>query len=412
LGELTMNVFALSTVVLMVAGPIQFVRHDIDAFPGGYQVAVADVDRDGRPDVIALSTSADRVDWYHNPDWTRRPVARAPKNIDLAIRDVDGRLEIALASGFYFSEPDRGGEIQILRQPQNLDEPWTIHPVVHRLRWGDLDGDGRPELIHAPIFGRGSDAIRDPKPAHLWAFRPPNDGGDGDWQVWKIDETLSVLHGLYVGDLDGDGRDEILTASFDGIWLFDFDGDPPQWRKTQLSRGAAPIDDKPGTPRGSSEIVPGRLGPNRPMLAAIEPWHGNQVVVYTPEGGNVGSEGDSPIFAPRKLGQSPGRKSGQSPGGWRRQVLDDSLDEGHALVAADFDGDGADEIVAGWRGAGGGLVLFDPADAEGSRFNKLTLDTGIAVEGAVAADMNSDGVPDLVVIAGRTNNLVWYENRR
>ena len=29
-------------------------------------------------------------------------------------------------------------------------------------------------------------------------------------------------------------------------------------------------------------MAPGRLAPNRPILAAIEPWHGHQVVVYTP----------------------------------------------------------------------------------------------------------------------------------
>jgi hypothetical protein len=35
-------------------------------------VAVADLNGDGRPDVIALSTDADRVDWYENPGWQRQ----------------------------------------------------------------------------------------------------------------------------------------------------------------------------------------------------------------------------------------------------------------------------------------------------------------------------------------------------
>ena len=37
----------------------------------------------------------------------------------------------------------------------------------------------------------------------------------------RIDETLTVLHGLWVGDLNGDGCDELLTASFEGIYRFD-----------------------------------------------------------------------------------------------------------------------------------------------------------------------------------------------
>jgi len=372
--------------------PVRFQRHDIDAFPAGYQVAVADVNGDGKPDVIALSTEANRVDWYENPGWVRRPVAATPRNIDLAVRDLDGDglPEIALASGFYFSESTRGGQIQWLRRGASEADSWQLHPVavdpvVHRLRWADLDGDGRPELVHAPIFGPGSDGPRAPKGSHLWAFRVPEKLGDSPWEAWKIDESLTVLHGIHVADLDGDRRDELLTVSFEGIYRFDWEGAGASaaWRKTLISHGAAPADDKPGTPRGASEVTPARLGPHRPIIAAIEPWHGNQVVVYTP----------------------PAAK-----GPWERHVLDETLSEGHALVAADFDGDGQDELVAGWRAGGGGLVMYDPADASGSNFTRIELDHGIAVEGAVAADLNLDGRLDLVVIAGRTNNLAWYEN--
>jgi len=99
-------------------------------------------------------------------------------------------------------------------------------------------------------------------------------------------------------------------------------------------------------------------------------------------------------------------------GGWDRRVLDDTLNEGHALVVADFDGDGVDEIIAGWRAGGGGLRLYRPADAKGERFTKSDLDPGMPAEGAVAADINGDGRLDLVVVAGRANKLVWYEQVR
>ena len=68
-------------------------------------------------------------------------------------------------------------------------------------------------------------------------------------------------------------------------------------------------------------------------------------------------------------------------------------------------------VVAGWRRDGGGLRLYDPADATGDKYKTIELDRGITVEGAVAADINLNGKPDLVVIASRSNNLVWYENR-
>ena len=43
--------------------------------------------------------------------------------------------------------------------------------------------------------------------------------------MWKIDETLTMIHGAYVKDIDGDGRAEILTASREGIYRFDWEGE-------------------------------------------------------------------------------------------------------------------------------------------------------------------------------------------
>jgi hypothetical protein len=257
--------------------------------------------------------------------------------------------------------------------------PITVDPVVHRVRFGDLVGDGKKELIHAPIFGPGSKGPAQAKPSHLWAFRPPAQL-NGPWEKWVIDESLTVLHGIWVGDIDGDGRDEILTASFEGVHRFDFKDN--KWRKVQIAAGAAPAGKEPGAARGSSEIVPVHLGSKQMILAAIEPWHGNMVVVYTPS-----AEG--------KL--------------WTRRVLDDTLSEGHALVAADFDGDGREEILAGWRGNGGGIRLYKPSP-DGTSFRTIEIDKGIAVEGAVAADINGDGRLDIVVGAGRSKVVAWYEN--
>lgn len=393
IGEGTpMNTWLLLAAVAM-GGTMEFERHEIDDFPAGYQVAVADLSGDGRLDVVALSTQSNRVDWYENPGWRRRPVARTERNIDLAVCDLDGdgRVEIAVAAGFYYDQGDRGGEIYLLRRTEDMERPWTKHlvatdPVVHRLRFGDLDGDGRKELVHASIFGPGSRGPRGSATAHLWAFRIPKGFEGGEVPTWKIDESLHVLHGLWLGDLDGGGREEILTASYEGIHRFDFEGTPAElrWRRTHLAAGAPPVSDAPAAPRGTSEVMPGRLADGSRFLAAIEPWHGHQVVVYTQKG---------------------------DAGPWQRRVIDEGLAVGHALVVADFDADGDDEIVAGWRGGQGGLNAYDPIDAAAGRFRSVPLDRGIAVEGALAADLSGDGRTDLVAVGGRTNDLVWYENR-
>src|SRR5215510_8143456 len=100
--------FALA--VLFAAGlaaapvPVQFQPHDIDAnFRGGYAVAVADFNKDGKPDVIANSLSVQEVAWYENPSWAKHVVVPEMQQIvnqAMADLDGDGIPEIAFQSSF------------------------------------------------------------------------------------------------------------------------------------------------------------------------------------------------------------------------------------------------------------------------------------------------------------------------
>ena len=277
----------------------------------------------------------------------------------------------------------------------SLDPEWSLRllgrvPTSHRLRWADLDGSGRTELVDVPLLGYGA---KDPDykiGAPLTWFEPPEpllrghvsapDAGKGEWLPHLIDDSLTVIHGVRIIDWDNDGRDEILTASFEGVHLFHSTGTGRDlhWTKTHLAAG-----DQVSRPRrGSSEIEVGRLEGRR-FLTTIEPWHGEHVVVYT-----EGKPGDL----------------------WSRHPIDDSFREGHALVCADLDGDGNDEIVAGFRGLGTSLYVYYAVDASGLKWERQTLDTQMAASGAVVADINGDGHPDVVAIGASTGNVKWYEN--
>jgi hypothetical protein len=132
--------------------------------------------------------------------------------------------------------------------------------------------------------------------------------------------------------------------------------------------------------RTSRAELPAGLGRRR-FLASIEPWHGNQVVVYTRQGNQ-----------------------------WQRQVLDESLDGGHTVQAADLDGDGNDELIAGGRGKPFSTYLYKAEDARGTRWSRATLDDGgMGPAACVVADLNTDGRLDLACIGG--TSLKWYENR-
>jgi hypothetical protein len=372
--------------------------HLVAEVPNGYQVAVEDVNGDGKPDILALSSVESIVEWYENPSWKAHPItAETRNNISLAplLKAGYPARGLALAADFTLEDSRSGGDIWWAVPPGSPEAEWVLRligriPSTHRLRWADLAGDGRLELVAAPLLGYGAEAPDYRVGAPLTWFEPPEvllrghvSPGEQALQVWNshlIDDSLTVVHGIHVIDWDGDGRDEILTASFEGVYLFHSTGQGSDlhWTKTQLGAG-----DQVSKPRrGASEIAVGQLRSRR-FLATIEPWHGEQVVVY---------------FAGK-----PGEL-------WSRHVIDDTFRDGHALACADLDGDGNDEIVAGFRGPGTSLCVYWSVDASGTKWERQTLDTQMAASCVVIADVNGDGRLDVVAIGASTGNVKWYEN--
>jgi len=61
-----MTLLPLVVASLLGADPIRFQRHVIDAFPAGYQVAVADINGDGRLDLVVTAGRRNQLVWYEN----------------------------------------------------------------------------------------------------------------------------------------------------------------------------------------------------------------------------------------------------------------------------------------------------------------------------------------------------------
>ena len=184
-----------------------------------------------------------------------------------------------------------------------------------------------------------------------------------------------VLHAINPVRWDDSARQQLLTASYAGLHRIEFING--KWVATQLAQG----DPRPWPLCGSSEVRLGHLGTHR-ILVAIEPWHGNQLVVYVPVGGS-----------------------------WKRVVIEDRMENGHALAVSDLDGDGRDEIVCGFRGKGCQLSIYQTVDGTGERWRKTVLDDGgIAAADYVIEDFTGDGKPDIVCIGASTGNLKLYEN--
>lgn len=366
-----------------------FTRHTIASFASGYTTVVTDIDGDGLLDVVALSSGAAGLVWFKNPEWTQYTITTAAKQlIYTAPYDVDGdgHIDLAIAHDFDMNNTNSGGTISWAQAPDDptQNQEWVIHPIdsiptSHRLRWADLDGDGKKELVVLPIFGVGSSAPAHEGPVTLEAYFIPPDAM-GNWAAEVLDqEHLEVAHDLRVVDWDGDQAEDLLTAANDGVYLFR----PSLGGSAEHIAAGAPGE---APNRGSSEVGLGSLGGQR-FIATIDPWHGTDAVVYTP------GATDSEL--------------------WTRQVLGSDFEHGHGFAVADLDSDGFDEIIAG--GGQGELRQLIYRYAPSSRaWNKIELDVGnVAVSGMDVQDINGDGALDIVTIGGPpTNNVVWYENSR
>ncbi len=341
----------------------------------GYAVLVADIDGDGKPDLLVVDKH--RVVWYENPTWKPRVILQgktAPDNVCAAVADLDGdgKLDIVLGAGWQPTDTRTPGTLQWLRRGKSLDDEWTLFPIpcdeptVHRIR---VTADRH--LIVAPLQGRDCTAKgnwTDGRPVRILRYPLPKEPTKSEsWKPEVISGEFYVVHNF----AESPEFPGLLVGHRGGLAMRPWPG-----FKTHLS------DATYAGCQGASEVAARAW-----VTATVEPWHGNTVVLYRPG----------------------------------RTVLDDKLRWGHAVKLADLDGDGNWEVVAG--------VRDDPApgdpfpDRRGVRvyrstdgfktFTRHAIDPGgVAVEDLAVADLDGDGRPDIVAVGRQTKNLKVYWNRK
>jgi hypothetical protein len=370
---------------------VQFRPHVVEAkLPGGYAVIVVDVNKDGRPDIIPMTQRVTELAWYENPGWQRHvliPNLNAMVNLAAHDLDGDGIPEIAVQNEFSMVAAKSRGLNWLFRSQGDVKQPWRGVEVdelttSHHVAWADLDGDGHKELINAPLIGAKALAPKYEDHVSLVFYRTPADLS-GKWKRETIDDKLfGVVHRVRPAKWTPGRRDQVLLAGFDGIVLYSASGagNNLRWQKEVLSKG----HEEEAPRAGASDVKLAALGKRR-ILASIEPWHGNEVVVYT---------------------EGAGRK-------WERSVIFSELTEGHEVCTADFNRDGLDDIVAGDRARGkpGSAHVFFAGDGSGTKWRHEIIDRDqMSGSGCQVADINRDGRMDFVMVGSATGNLKWYEN--
>src|SRR5262249_55840569 len=234
-----------------------------------------DVNGDGKKDIVVVDTR--RVVWYENPTWKRRIIienATKPDNVCIAAYDIDGdgQIDFALGAGWKGLTSKADGPIYWLKRGKSLDEPWQVIPIadepsVHRIRFADVDGSGKPALVVVPLLGRDSSAAKnwmDGAPVRILALRIPKDPVRDRWTPEVLDQSQHVVHNFFPIPSTTGRREDILTASYEGVHVLGRLGG--KWTKTQLGTGN---QDNPRSNRGASEIKLGHLAKGRQYIATI-----------------------------------------------------------------------------------------------------------------------------------------------
>jgi hypothetical protein len=402
--------------VTLVGAEPDFAIQEIDAsLQIGYAVIIEDIDRDGSPDLVIVDKH--QVAWYANPGrrgdpWSKHVILDGqtrPDNVCIVAVDIvgDGLPELVLGAGWRPFDTLNAGQLVWLRRGSDPRQPWTAYelpceqPMVHRIGAIDLDGDGRQEIVHVPLIGRGATKQGnwvDGRPVAVVSLKIPSQHPEKteSWKPAILSQQLHVAHNFTQGPAGGFARpgNSLLVASYDGLSLVYPEGTADNWTTTIVHPAN---QENPASSRGASEVEQSKdsLG----WIATIEPWHGNQVVVYV-----------------------PGKPDPEKPFSFDRHVIDDHLRWGHAVSWADLDGDGRDELIIGVRDDPApdrgdtfserrGVRIYRPIDETGRGWQRTLLDEGgVAVEDLSAADLDGDGRVDIVAVGRQTRNVKIYWN--
>ncbi|MGH9768407.1 MAG: FG-GAP repeat domain-containing protein [Blastocatellia bacterium] len=368
------------------AREVKFAKTVLDHEFRSEGVAVADVNRDGRIDVIAGNL------WYEAPNWTPREI-QVPKQFDAAKGYSNSFVNFA-------SDINNDGWPDQIRidmpgthrvvwheNPKGKNQYWVEHTLFRNAcnespAFAPLSGAGKnPVLVFSfddsrmAWYERGKDPNAEFVAHTISAKIAKEQAKDGG--------VFRYSHGLGVGDINGDGRNDVIIRA--GYW------------------------EAPADPRQANwKFVPADLGEDCA-----------QIHVY-----DVNGDGRNDVISSSAHKIGVWGHEQQPDGKFVTRTIDDSFSQSHSLELADINGDGLKDIVTGKRfwahGPAGDINPGDPAvivwfelqrKGREARWIKREIDndSGVGTQ-FVVADINRDNRPDIVT-SNKKGVFVFLQNK-
>ncbi len=346
-------------------------------------VAVGDVNQDGKIDVMAGAY------WFEAPDWKKHELATPQKfEYDKGYSDafISQGMDVNLDGWVDFVRIGfPGEEVQWFENPKNQGGHWKVHLIHETLGnesagFYDVDGDGRLDILGG----------NPPTGEMIW-LKSPVSADNLEWQKFVISAEKSpgtdrFSHGLGMGDINKDGRKDIIIK--EGWW-------------------EAPADPK----QSNWTFHPASLGEASAQMYAYD----------------LDGDGDQDVISSsaHALGiwWHEQAKDGQGNTTWNTHTISEEFTQTHGLEHVDINGDGHPDLVTGKRyfahmgndpGEYDPAVLywfeFQPAEQPAWIPHKIDDDSGVGVH-VVVEDITHDGLLDIVV-ANKKGVFVFEQERR
>lgn len=190
-------------------------RHVIGEGFFTFTAVAADFTGDGRVDVIASIGESGEDVLFVAPDWKRIVLRAQPKAIHSAVLDMDGDGD----PDFVGAQYSPAFLYWLERPAKPLTDPWPLHVLddsrkggvdgIHGLAVGDVNRDGKPDLIANSAQPNGA------FPESLAWYSAPR----FERHIFAERDAPGLSHYLGFGDVNGDGRPDIASAAKVGNWF-------------------------------------------------------------------------------------------------------------------------------------------------------------------------------------------------